>query len=104
MAGNGHLNGCFRLFRPKVLGGGGDLRMMVLLKNECILSCGDTQPLLSVKKFELFALSTSGDAKTLNASTFLTGKLKNSKLEVPNQSKIRDIWQPNLDQCSFTLI
>ena len=43
-------------FCPKVLGGGGDLRIIVLLKNECSFSGGDmwgggdTQPLQDCKK------------------------------------------------------
>ena len=50
-------------FCPKILGGGGDLRIIVLLKNECSFSGGDmwgggdTQPLQDgKKKFELCAL------------------------------------------------
>ena len=43
-------------FCPKILGGGGDLRIIVLLKNECSFSGGDmwgggdTQPLQDGKK------------------------------------------------------
>ena len=43
-------------FCPKILGGGGDLQIIVLLKNECSLSGGDmwggrdTQPLQDGKK------------------------------------------------------
>ena len=44
------------------LGTRGDLRIIFLLKNECILSGGDTQTLLAGK---LYALAGSGDAKTL---------------------------------------
>ena len=55
-------------FCPKILGGGRDLRIAILLNNECSLSHdgGDTQTLLVGKKqFELYALWGSGDAKTL---------------------------------------
>ena len=43
-------------FCPKILGGGGDLQIIVLLKNECSFSGGDmwgdgdTQPLQDGKK------------------------------------------------------
>ena len=43
-------------FCPKILGGGGDLQIIILLKNECSLSGsdmwvgGDTQPLQDGKK------------------------------------------------------
>ena len=46
-------------FCPKILGGGGDLRIIVLLKNECSFSGGDmwgggdTQPLQDGKKKNL---------------------------------------------------
>ena len=46
------LVGCFWLFCPKILGDGGDIRMIVLLENECSLCGGE----LLLKK-ELLALS-----------------------------------------------
>ena len=62
-------------FCPKILGGGGDLRIIVLLKNECSFSGddmwggGDTQPLHDGKKiFELCALRGGGDIKTFQLS------------------------------------
>ena len=37
---------------------------------ETIIKCGgDTQPLIVVKKIELFALSGGGDTKTVSTST-----------------------------------
>ena len=50
-----------------VLGAGGDLRIIILLKNECSSSGsdmragGDTQPLQGSKKIELCALRGDGD-------------------------------------------
>ena len=62
-------------FCPKILGGGGDLRIIVLLKYECSFSGGDmrgggdTQPLQDGKKnFELCALRGGGDIKTFRLS------------------------------------
>ena len=62
-------------FCPKILGGGGDLRIIILLKNECSVSGGDmwgggdTQPLQDGKKnFELCALRGGGDIKPLQLS------------------------------------
>ena len=47
---------------------------MVLLENAFSLNSGETQPLIAVSKyFELFALSGSGDAKTLGASVLHPG-------------------------------
>ena len=58
-------------FCLKILGGGGDLRMIVLLKNECsfsggdMLGGGDTQPLQDGKKKLSFVhLEVVGDIKT----------------------------------------
>ena len=58
-------------FCPKILGGGGDLRIIILLKNECSFSDaamwggGDTQALQDgKKKIELCALRGGGDTKT----------------------------------------
>ena len=49
-------------FCPKILGGGGDIRMVILLKNKCSFSGGDTQPLQDgKKKFEPCALRGSGN-------------------------------------------
>ena len=56
-------------FYPKILGGGGDLQIVVLLKKECSFNGADnvrwwdTQTLLEVKKIEL-SQTGSGDAKT----------------------------------------
>ena len=62
-------------FCPKILGGGGDLRIIVLLKNECSFSGGDmwgggdTQPLQDgKKKIELCALRGGGDIKIFRLS------------------------------------
>ena len=41
VARKSHLSGCLMAFCPKILGGGGDLRIIVLLKNECSFSGGD---------------------------------------------------------------
>ena len=58
-------------FCPKILGGAGDLRIIILLKNEWSFSGGDmwgggdTQKLQDgKKKFELWALTGGGDIKT----------------------------------------
>ena len=58
-------------FCLKILGGGRDLQIMILLINECSFSGGDmwgggdTQPLKDgKKKIELCALRCSGDVKT----------------------------------------
>ena len=59
-------------FWPKMLGGGGDLRIIILLKNECSFSGGDmwgggeTQPLQDGKKN--FELRGGGDIKTFRLS------------------------------------
>ena len=62
-------------FRPKILGGGRDLWIVILLKNECSFSGGDmwgdgdTQSLQDGKKnFELCALTGGGDVKTFQLS------------------------------------
>ena len=36
-----YLSGCLMAFCPKILGGGGDLRIIIFLKNECSFSGGD---------------------------------------------------------------
>ena len=60
------------LFCPKILGGGGDLRIIILLKNKCSFSGGDTQPLQDGKKiFELCALRGGGDNNFLIISSSL---------------------------------
>ena len=58
-------------FCPKILGGGKDLQIIILLKNKYSFSggnmwgSGDTQPLQDgKKKFELCALRGGGDIKT----------------------------------------
>ena len=61
-------------FCPKILGGGGDLQIIILLKNECSFSGGDmwgggdTQPLQDGKKKELCTLRGNGDVKTFQLS------------------------------------
>ena len=56
VASQSHLSGCLMAFGPKILGGGEDLRIIILLKNECSISDGDvwgggyTQPLQDGKK------------------------------------------------------
>ena len=75
-------------FCPKILGGGGDLRMMVLLFNECSLSGRDTQPQLAVlKKIELFALPDMGMQKLCDN-------------EPPGETSLTDIWFSGLLQFS----
>ena len=46
-------------FCSKILGGGGDLTKIVLLKNEWSLSGVDTQHSLTVKKIRTFCTSTT---------------------------------------------
>ena len=64
-----HLSGCLMSFCSKILGGGGDLWIIILLKNECSFSGGDmwggggTQPLKDDKKIELCTLRGGGDVK-----------------------------------------
>ena len=64
-----HLSGCLMSFCSKILGGGGDLWIIILLKNECSFSDGDmqggggTQPLKDGKKIELCTLRGGGDVK-----------------------------------------
>ena len=61
-------------FCPKILGGGGDLQIIILLKNECSFSGGDmwgggdTQPLQDSKEKELCAISGGGGIKTFQLS------------------------------------
>ena len=57
-------------FCPKILGGGGDLQIINLLKNECTCEVvGTLNHYKMVKKhFELCALRGAGDIKTFQLS------------------------------------
>ena len=62
-------------FCPQILGGGGDLRIIVLLKNECSFSGGACEVVGTLnhykmvkKNFELCALRGGGDIETFRLS------------------------------------
>ena len=78
VVGYSHLSGCF-LFSLKILGGGRDPWMMVLLENKCSFSDGDNNmwwghtTRTSFCSDGNFVLSSSGDAKMLGTSPRICG-------------------------------
>ena len=65
-------------FLAQILGGGGDLRIMTLLKNECSLSGWDTQILLAALENSTFMHSQAVAKQKLQAPAIALGTISST--------------------------